>query len=291
MSIREAFDLYRLDVIVYLNQSQKVEDTHQHVLRIFIEFLGEDLSVESLTFERVRDWKEWLSRTRCPNTVREYIIRLRVVLRHLKKRGHPCLDYELIGLPGRPDRVPEFLAKEQITEIICALQCRRRGYPPLARARNVAIVSLFYASGIRANELLQLNRGSLRTDGTFTVIGKGNKPRLCFTDARARKYIHEYLSMRRDTHPALFVSHQTGARLSKSQLQLIFARIRELVCFDVPVHPHILRHSFATNLLQNNANLRYAQAMLGHSSIQTTQMYSHVVDNDLKRIHELAHTF
>jgi site-specific recombinase XerD len=289
MKLTGAFALYRLDVIVYNNQSRKTEETHNHVLKLLVGFTG-NIALSDLTFDQIRDWKQWLSLKREPTTVREYIIRVRVVLRHAQKRGYDCLDYELVGLPRRPDKVPPFLTKQQVAEILRGLERKARGYPEIARARNLAIVSLLYASGIRASELLQLDRGSIRDDGSFTIVGKGSKARLCFTDERTRMYLYHYLNMRNDSHPALFTSHQTGSRLSKSQLQLIFARVRTLVTFDIPVHPHTLRHSFATDLLRNNTNLRYVQELLGHSSISTTQMYSHVTNLDLQRVYAAGHT-
>lgn len=289
MLLSEAFDLYRLDCIVFRNQSPKTEETHRYACKLLIEYLG-DIEIESLSFDMVRNWKQHLSHNREVSTVREYIIRLRVVLKHLQRRGYNVLDYELVVVPKRPAKVVEFLSKEQVSELIAAMARPTRGYPRIARLRNCAIISLLYASGIRASELRSLDRASLRPDNTFTVIGKGSKARLCFMDDRARQYIDAYLAARTDSHPALFLADQTGNRLSKSGLQIVFDRARRLVDFPIPVHAHVLRHSFATNLLRNNANLRYTQVMLGHSSIITTQMYSHVVDADLQKIYNEYHT-
>ena len=147
-----------------------------------------------------------------------------------------------------------------------------------------------YASGIRAAELRSLNRHDIKPDGTFTVVGKGSKARLCFFYQRTRDAIDVYLAARTDSHKALFLSHQSGKRLSKTGLQVIFARANRIAGLPIPLHPHVLRHSFATNLLRNNANLRYTQVFLGHSSITTTQMYSHVTDPDLKAIYEQHHS-
>jgi integrase/recombinase XerD len=289
MKISEAFDLYRLDVIIYGNQSTKIENTHKYVRGLIISFLG-DIPIKDLTFENIRDWKSHLEKTRGNDTVREYIIRVRVVLKYLNQRGHEALNYELVGLPKRVDKVPEFLSKEQVTHLIRVIAKPTRGYTRLVRYRNCAIISLLYASGIRATELRNLDRSSIHEDNTFTVMGKGNKARLCFIDERTRLYLEEYLFLRTDSNPALFVADHTNGRLSKSALQLIFARARRLVDFDIPVHPHTLRHSFATNLLKNNANMRYVQEMLGHSSIQTTQIYTHVVNLDLKKVYAATHT-
>lgn len=289
MLLSEAFDLYRLDCIVFRNQSPKTEETHRYACKLLVEYLG-DIEIESLSFDMVRNWKQHLSHNREVSTVREYIIRVRVVLKHLQRRGYKVLDYELVVVPKRPAKVVEFLSKEQVSELIEAMARPVRGYPRISRLRNCAIISLLYASGIRASELRSLDRASLRPDNTFTVIGKGSKARLCFMDDRARQYIDAYLAARTDSNSALFLADQTGNRLSKSGLQLIFDRARRLVDFPIPVHAHVLRHSFATNLLRNNANLRYTQAMLGHSSIITTQMYSHVVDADLQKIYNEYHT-
>lgn len=296
MTVSGAFEAYRLDCIVYRNQSAGNEQNHRIALKWLLDFLGDDIDIEKLTFEQVRNWKMWLDKGngghhRTASTVREYIIRLRVVLRHAQKLGLHVLDYELIAIPKRPEKPVEFLTKEQVATLIEVMEKPVRGYPRIARMRNCAIISLLYGSGIRAAELLSMNRQSIRDDNTFTIVGKGRKERLCFIDQRTRQYIDAYLGARCDANPALFIADQTGQRLSKSGLQIIFARARRLVDFTVPVHPHTLRHSFATNLLRNNANLRYTQVMLGHSSITTTQIYSHVVDPDLQRIYESAHTY
>lgn len=289
MRLSEAFERYREDVIFFRNQSSKTEETHQIAKRQLVAFLG-DKELESLRFDDVRRWKAHLEKGREAATVREYIIRLRVVLRHLQKRGIPCLDYELIGVPKRLVKVPEFLTTDQVRELITAVARPRRGYPAVNRLRNAAILSLLYASGIRASELCQLDRSDLRDDGTFTVIGKGRKPRLCFYDERSRHYMDEYLDLRHDANPALFISDQNGRRISKSTLQVIFLNARKRVNFKTQVHAHTMRHSFATDLLRNNTNMRYVQEMLGHSSIQTTQMYTHVVNSDLKQVYAEHHT-
>lgn len=295
MIISEAFNLYRLDCIIFRNQSPKTEENHNIACKWLITYMG-DIEIETLTFEMIRDWKIWLDkgtdgRPRSASTVREYIIRLRVVLRHLERKGYKVVSYELVAIPKRPEHVPEFLTPEQVTELIYAISKPQRGYSTLNRMRNRAIVSLLYASGIRSAELCRLNRSDIQPNGTFTVFGKNSKARLCFLDERTRIYLDDYLIMRTDTNPALFISDQNGNRISKHTIQLIFAGARQKIDFEVPVHCHALRHSFATNLLRNNANMRYVQEMLGHSSLTTTQMYTHVVNEDLHKVYELYHSY
>lgn len=296
MRLSEAFERYRLDCIVFRNQSPKTEENHKIALKWLLRFFDEDIEIEKLTFDQIRNWKIWLDKgtngkPRSPATVREYIIRLRVVLRHLQRHGHEVVNYELIQVPKRPERVPEFLTDGQITELIDAISKPVRGYSTLNRLRNRAIISLLYASGIRSAELCHLNITDIREDGSFTVFGKGNKYRLCFIDERTKIYIKDYLDYRNDNDPALFISDQTGSRITKHTVQLIFQGARGKVNFDVPVHCHALRHSFATNLLRNNCNMRYVQEMLGHSSLTTTQIYTHVINEDLRKIYTEFHSY
>lgn len=274
VTLTEAFELYRLDYIVFRNQSKKTEENHYVCLRALVLFFG-DVPVSSLTFENVRDWKLHLDDRRSPATVRNYIIKLRVVLAHLKKKGLNVLDPDLIPVPKRVEVVPIFLTREQVA--ICIASTRR--------IKNKAIISLLYASGIRVSELCALNRGSIR-DGKFTVVGKGGKPRLCFLDERTKVLLELYLEERTDNHPALFLT-DAGQRITPGVIQETFKSVRKVS--GIEVHPHTLRHSFATDLLMNNANMRYVQVMLGHSSLQTTQIYTHVVDNDLEAVYKSSH--
>lgn len=274
MTLTDAFELYRLEHIIFSGQSSSTEENHNVCLRALVLFCG-DIPIEALTFERVRRWKEWLDKSRSPATARNYIVKLRVVLAYLKKRGYNVLDPDLIPTPKRVEVVPEFLTKEQVVTLIAST----------ARIKNKAIISLLYASGIRVSELCALNRGSIQ-DSRFTVIGKGGKPRLCFIDERTKTLIDLYLEERTDNIPALFLT-DARQRITPGVIQETFKSVRKIS--GINAHPHTLRHSFATDLLVNNANMRYVQAMLGHSSLQTTQMYTHVVDNDLQAVYEAHH--
>lgn len=289
MLISDAFEKYRKDIILYENQSSKTEESHRFALKVLTRFLG-DIEIESLTMQHVRDWRHWLDNGRQVCTVREYIVRLRMVLKHLQREGLEVLDYQRVRLPAREDKVPPFISKEQVAELLRAMSKPTRGFPQVCRARNTLIISLLYGSGLRASEMLSLDRHQVAHGDTFTVVGKGRKARLCFIDLRTRLLLQEYLRYRHDKNPALFISHQTGGRLSKSGLQIVFARANTLVDFGVRLHPHVLRHSFATDLLRNNTNMRNVQVMLGHSSIQTTQYYTHVVDFDLAQAYRVGHT-
>lgn len=278
MKISEAFESYARDVIAFKGQSKKTEENHFIAMRSLIAFT-DDIEVSELQFGQVRNWKMHLDQGRSAETVRNYIIKLRVVLDWLKRRGYDSLDPELVPVPKRTDKVPDFVTAEEVKLLIQATP----------KPRNKAIISLLYASGIRVSELCQLNRGDIRDD-TFTVVGKGGKARLCFIDERTTKLLAKYLETRSDNMAHLFSGKFDSHRLTAGNVQEIFRYARKNAGFTNTVHPHTMRHSFATNLLRNNMNIRYVQELLGHSNLQTTQMYTHVVNEDLHRVYREHHT-
>lgn len=289
LTISSAFELYRLEKIVYMNQSSKTEEMNRLAMRSLVNYLG-DMPIEELTFDLVRKWKDELTRTKSQNTVRGYILKLRVVLAHLRLQGYNCLNPELVGVPKRKTVVAEFISPAEVEKLLECIFKPALGYTTINRYRNRAIVALLYASGIRVSELVALNKMSIREDGTFTTIGKGDTARLCFTDDRARQYIAEYLALRTDNDPALFMSDKTHHRMSKGVVQMIFRTVCARFGDGRIITPHTMRHSYATNLLQNNTNLYYVSKFLGHKSVQTTEMYLHYIDLDLKQIYEEKHT-
>lgn len=274
MTLSEAFQAYASDVIAFLNQSPKTEENHFVVLKSLVSHFG-DVDISTLTFRDIRDWKIELERNRSPVTVRNYIIKLRVVLAYLTRLKVPCLSPDEIPVPKKVDTVPSYLTKEQIAE------CIKR----TCKIKNKAIVSLLYSSGIRVSELCALNRDQVSRD-TFTIIGKGGKARLCFIDIRTRTLIDLYLQTRQDNNPALFLT-DGGKRIRPGTVQETFKSIRKQTGFEC--HPHTIRHSFATNLLQTNTNLYYVSKMLGHAQLTTTQQYLHSVDFDLEKIYKKHH--
>lgn len=289
MLLSEAFDLYRLDVIEYRGQSSKVLDEHKRVQRLLTNYLG-DVPIDSITLPQIRAWKRELDKTRECGTVRCYLSRLRVVIKFLHDEGYSVFNYNRIELPKRKDPAPDFLTVDQVKQLLDAVFTSCRGYSTLNRYRNRALISLLFASGLRSAEVRMLDRDSIRSDCSFQVLGKGGKVRPCYIDATTKLYIDEYLSLRTDSNDALFIANQNGLRLSKHAFQRIFEFAGARVDFKMSLHGHIMRHSFATDLLRNGAPLRYVQEMLGHSSIQTTQIYTHVVDADLKIAHMKYHT-
>jgi site-specific recombinase XerD len=276
MRLSDGFDRYKRDVIIYGNQSPKTEEAHEVALKSLLVSTG-DIPLHELNFELVRQWKESLQkRGLSPVTIRCYVIKLRVVLAYLIKLKIDCLDPELIAVPKRVTKVPAFLSKEQVAQLI---RCTNK-------IKNKAIVSFLFASGLRISELCSLDRDSIH-ERAFTVVGKGGKARLCFIDERTETLLNLYLDTRNDNKTALFLT-EAGARITPGVVQETFKTIRRRS--GIECHPHSLRHSFATNLLQSNTNLYYVSRMLGHQQLTTTQQYLHVVDIDLQKIYSKHHT-
>ena len=278
MRISEAFDMYLEDYIRAKNQSTRTEETHEACKRLLIQFLG-DKELSQLSLLDVRGWRKEISKGRRPNSVRVYILRLRAVLRDCNLRDIPAIKSELVPVPKREATVPVFLTEQEVTRMI---ECS-------TSVRNAFVISLLYSSGIRLSELIALNRGQI-VDRRFTVIGKGRKPRLCFIDQRTELLMNMYLASRKDNHEALIVSNEFKRRMTATNIQLLVRNSASKACLNKKVSPHTLRHSFATNFLKNNGNMRYLSAMLGHASLDTTMMYAHVVDLDLQNQYEKYHT-
>lgn len=291
IKISEAFERYRLDQIVYKNESDRTEEMHNLALKCFIDF-AEDIPVSEVTFDLVRKWKDHLAKNKKPNTVRGYIIKLRVVIKYLQMNGYNVINHELIGIPKRESTVVDFLEIDEVRTLLRVSFAKSVGYSKFKRYRNRAMIALLFSSGIRNSELCSLNRNQIKKGiNDFTIVGKGDKPRLCFMDDITHQYIDEYLALRTDNEPALFIAEQNkGSRISPSTPQEVMRNCRRKAGMKNTVHPHTLRHSFATDLLRNNANLMYVKELLGHTNVATTMCYTHVVNKDLAEIHASKHT-
>lgn len=278
MLISEAFDSYQRNYMVIRHQSIRILETHSVCRRSLIEAVG-DKDMADLTIEDVSLWVKSLQKNRCLNTVRNYITRLRVVADYMALLGVPSIKSALIPIPKREATVPAFLEPREVEAMIACSY----------NLRNAFVISLLYSSGIRLSEMIQLNRGQIH-DRCFTVIGKGKKPRLCFIDQRTEGLMDLYLESRTDNSDALVVSFENKARMTPTNVQLLVRNSANRAGIHKKVTPHTLRHSFATNFLRNNGNMRYLSTLLGHASMDTTAMYAHVVDNDLKAQYEKYHS-
>jgi site-specific recombinase XerD len=211
------------------------------------------------------------------------------------------LPPEKIELMKISDREVSFLEGADLNRILEAPMLSSfdaiQGKPQsdLAKYRDRAILEMLFSTGIRVSELARLKRSnvSLKKE-EFTVMGKGGKSRIVFLSEQARYWLKKYLDARADMNPHLFVSHAKNQTedeqpLTERSIQRLVQKYARAAGITKPVTPHTLRHSYATDLLQNGADIRSVQTMLGHSSITTTQIYTHLTDKGLRDIHKKFH--
>ena len=225
-----------------------------------------------------------------------HLIALRGFLKYLAKRGIHSLDPSLVDLPRAAKKQVTFLHFDEVERLLAEIPIDTE-----TGLRDRAIIELLFSGGLRVSELCNLNRDSINlARREFMVRGKGKKDRPIFIDQTAADHLEEYLSARSDTLPALFLNNSSNQnipdtsgdfrRLSPRSIERIIQKYARLAGITKHVTPHTLRHSFATDLLMNGADLRSVQSLLGHANIATTQIYTHITDPHLKEVHEKFHS-
>ena len=225
-----------------------------------------------------------------------HLIALRGFLKYLAKRGIHSLDPSLVDLPRAAKKQVTFLHFDEVERLLAEIPIDTE-----TGLRDRAIIELLFSGGLRVSELCNLNRDSINlARREFMVRGKGKKDRPIFIDQTTADHLEEYLSARSDTLPALFLNNSSNQnipdtsgdfrRLSPRSIERIIQKYARLAGITKHVTPHTLRHSFATDLLMNGADLRSVQSLLGHANIATTQIYTHITDPHLKEVHEKFHS-
>lgn len=282
---------YLEDYLNYLeiekNRSLKTRENYANYLKAFLSMTGSK-APSDITEERVRAWRVALARKELKKITQSYyIIALRNFLKFLAKRDIKTLSPEKIELPKIARRQIDILDERDVERLLDV---------PLASFRDIrdkAVLEVLYSTGLRLAEICSLNRDIDIERGEFTVRGKGEKLRVVFLAPTAKAALKHYLSKRTDLEECLFVSLDKKGRCigritPRAVERLLEARARKAGVMK-KVHPHQLRHSFATDLLINGADLRSVQEMLGHSNISTTQVYTHLTNKQLKEIHDAFH--
>ena len=300
------------DFLEYLElergHSQLTIRNYSAYLEKFAEFAEENgiTSVSKIDLEIIKKWRLVLHRRNLSNkTLNYYMIAIRSFLKYLSKIDQKSLVPEKIELADTPDREIQFLEKEEVARILEAFS--GSGVLDL---RNRAILETLFTTGLRVSELVGLNRDEINLErNEFAITGKGGKRRLVFMSDSASLYLQKYLDKRLDLDKAVFAKlkikdkkskdskekgekkgyEDLGGRLTTRQVERIVKEAAKKAGVVKKVTPHVMRHSFATDILRSGADLRSVQNLLGHSSVTSTQAYTHVTDKHLKEIHKKYH--
>lgn len=288
---------------VEAGRSRYTARNYELYLERLIEFGGEELKPSDIDEEWLRKYRLWLNRYQTPQkkglsvaTQSYHLIALRGFLKYLAKRHIKSLDPALVDLPRSHRPQVTFLHVDEIEAILNQIPVDNE-----TGLRDRAILELLFSTGLRISELIALNRDSVNLERKeFMVRGKGQKDRPVFVSDSAALAVADYLSERKDSLPALFLNNSKNQplagtsgdyrRLTPRSVERIINKYVRAAGITKHVTPHTLRHSFATDLLMNGADLRSVQSLLGHSNISTTQIYTHVTDPHLKEIHEKFHS-
>ena len=303
------------------NVSQLTIRNYRHYLSRFLDFLtfGSVPSSDRKGVERLEKWKTQTTNHISPESIRQYrlflsrytdekgiglkrvtqnyhLIALRSFLKYCIKRDIPVVSPDKIDLPKAESRSLKFLGRDDVERLLSMPEIST-----LDGLRDKAILETLFSTGLRVSELVGLNREQVNLERKeFGVIGKGRRPRVVFLSDSATHWISRYLETRHDTLPPLFIRYggkkpdendRTGEslRLSARSVERSVEKYVKKARLPMKITPHGLRHSFATDLLSAGADLRAIQEMLGHKNISTTQIYTHITNPQLKKVHERFH--
>lgn len=286
--IKKLLEEYLNYLEIEKNRSPKTRENYERYLHEFLKF-AKVSSPGAITDDLVRNFRLNLARRALKKiTQGYYIIALRNFLKYLAKRDIEVLAPEKIELPKTPARQIEILEYGDLERLLGAPKGT-----DLRNLRDRAILETFFSTGLRVSELCALDRYLDLKRGEVSVRGKGDKLRIVFLSDRAKKTIAAYLEKRVDAEPALFVSlskkGKVMGRITPRGVERLVARRAAEAGIPKKIHPHELRHSFATDLLMNGADLRSVQTLLGHSNISTTQIYTHITNKELREVHQAFH--
>lgn len=287
------------------NRSKRTRENYAFYLSRFAGWAAEKGGVDfakDITLEAVRQFRLWLNRFQDhhgeplkKNTQNYHLIALRAFLKYLAKRDIGSLSPEKIELAKQPERHVEFLEAKEVERLLEAPM--KQDGPDIVRLRDRAILELLWSTGLRVSELCNLKLEDINFQrNEFSVRGKGAKWRVVFFSDDAKDWLKKYLDLRRDVCPMLFVGHDRAVRgrdelkgLTPRSVQRLVDRHAKMAGITKSISPHTLRHSFATDLLMNGADLRSVQSLLGHASVTTTQIYTHITDAHLQEVYKAFH--
>jgi len=275
-------------------RSLKTIENYEHYLTRFLAHT-KVTSPSGITEQVVREFRIILNRQGLkPKTQNYYLIALRAFLKFLRKRDVDSLNPERIELAKVGQRDLDLITADELDRLMKAPKTGSTS-GSIQSLRDMAILELLFSTGLRVSELCSLNRDLDLTRDEFSIRGKGEKVRVVFLSPDAKDAIKKYEAKRADMDEALFVQmgknskNAKDLRLTPRSVERMIKRYAIKAGITRKVTPHVVRHVFATDLLENGADLRAVQAMLGHANIATTQVYTHVTDKYLRDVHKNFH--
>ena len=279
----------------------KTIENYDHYLAVFLKHT-EIKNPKDITDEVVREFRMWLNRqstgnnrqtgeTMSKKTQNYYLIALRAFLKYLARREIASMPSERIELAKVSERSLDLISPAELSRLLDAPEGSE-----IKELRDKAILELLFSTGLRVSELCSLNNDTDLSLGEFSIRGKGGKVRVVFVSDEARRAVSNYLKARKDMNDALFVQvgretkSKDAAPLTRRSIERIVKHYAIKAGISKKVTPHVIRHSFATDLLSNGADLRSVQMLLGHANIATTQIYTHVTDKALRDTHKRFHS-
>lgn len=288
MKLSQAIRDFLEDAELAQGKKNKTLENYNHYLNRFMDFSG-DIDVSTITDEVVKKYRLHLNRfnngSLSKNTQNFHLVALRSFLNFLSKKTIKSLPPDKVDLPGVEEREVEFLTHEDLDKL---LVLPKKG--TFSGTRDSAILEVLFSTGMRVSELVSIKVADVKSKEELAILGKGGKRRVVFLSESSSNAIDNYLKFHPQKSEFLFVSKfQPDRPLTTRSVQRIVSKYSYLAGLSEKVTPHTLRHTFATDLLQSGADLRAVQALLGHSSVTTTQRYTHVTDKHLKDIHKSFH--
>ena len=271
------------------NASSKTIENYSLRVNRFIDYIW-DVDAGEIKMMHIQDFRTYLVKQGLsPKTVNYHAVWLRSFFKFMLRNDVEILSPEKIDLAKIPPRRVSYLSEQQVQDILDAPWIFEKN--PLKIARDKAILATLYGTGLRVTELITLKTKDIKlSENQFSVIWKGSKLRSVFLTQDAKEKLKKYIFSRADDSDYLFISLSWNSYwepLSRNSIESLVKKYAESVWITEKVTPHTLRHSFATSLLRRWADIRSVQALLGHSSIQTTQIYTHVDDKYLQKVHDL----
>lgn len=308
MDIKKLKEEFLEHLIIELGRSPKTIENYRHYLNRFL-IWSKIKTPDQINAQTIRKFRLFLNQYEDKHgkklkkaTQNYYIIALRSFLKYLAKRDIESFPAEKVEVGKAPNREVEFLEYEEVERIL-----KTALGTSFKVLRDRAILELLFSTGLRVSELVSIDRNRINLKNNEVVVrGKGSKVRVVFISDTAKSALERYLAAREDVDPALFVrdfkrlkqfeskdekekNRKEDLRLTPRSVQRIVKHYAAKAGIVKDVHPHTFRHSFATDLLINGADIRSVQSMLGHASITTTQIYTHVTNEKLKEIHKSFH--